>query len=57
MYKLQIENESNKFLRKKKSEFINEKNGFYIRVVINNSKIRFQMKFILFILLLKLKVI
>ena len=36
MYKLQIENESNKFLRKKKSEFINEKNGFYIRVVINN---------------------
>ena len=52
MYKLQIENESNKFLRKKKSEFINEKNGFYIRVVINNSKIRFQMKFILFILLL-----
>jgi hypothetical protein len=51
MYKLQIENENNKFLRKKKSEFINEKNECYIKV-INKSKIRFQMKFIVFILIL-----
>ena len=51
MYKLQIENESIKFLRNKKSEFINEKNKFYIKF-INESKIKFQLKFIVFILIL-----
>ena len=51
MYKLQIENESNIFLRKEKSELINEKNECYIKV-INKSKIKFQMKFTIFILIL-----